>query len=895
MISRRTVVRSLVPRRVRVNRKSVSCNLSANWIDCVTKQDSQIKIIPRRVVTRFTSEQDHLTSDEIDLINLSPVSSPECDYLAGVSHELLTIEATEMKNTSVEFIEQRISEPCSVTSSQQSICESTERPSADEVARYSSPTHEPSSMTCDYLCRLRRDALSVPYLDLGRRLLNRHRPVKNSLAARLCLLIRRSLSERSMWLHQSVTGEPTGAHPSRVFRVVACDLLQFAGTPGLIAFRVSESRSVHESADRISAQSVSALLLPTSGYQTKTHDLPNSEYGPILGDSLNVGDVLRVFAPWSVLSDPLDLLKPVVLYAFFWVERLRPRDAQNLIEVDRTPETRLTKMYDPVPLACSCLLSGLSSVIQSCPHRFRVPCELEADAVDAVDTGSIGHRSLNLDKWQNPILVLDICQFWFMNKLRKILLVLYHAVGHGLVLLPDDASLTSGFKPSPLWADVQLGNVYATEGLLQLPSSDIPQSLQLEIMMRLQELQLQVSGVYVDKFTRFIQSNGLPAPKTTVATEASSAFGHCCLSDARAATVTLAIANYIRLPEPMTFQANLPLFTRCHLDGLFVYEIPEGSLLKSLILQQIKSGSDSPSWKTTDQADRFSGLLNQATRISFLLVGRSKSAVVVPCICILTVLSPLNLIVNQCKLPTSVLNLASFCGTPVSIDCALVGCGCLIVDHFSNIRMRSHRTQATSSSAFRRPPDIESVRLNSSSVDTGRLRTGIFVQFSGLLKKVSRARSHTWPVCSVCLSSDLTLRYGLTSTKLALFTCQRCLTCAPEPLQLMELEVLVQLDDNCSSEASINPLCVNRSQALTPWIVLNMSTTRLFKLLDLPLSVSIKNMQFNPKTLLSRRLSEVIGLIVHIDLEYVISCESFPVLGIHVIEVDAVPGTCSFN
>ncbi|KAF5403565.1 hypothetical protein PHET_02985 [Paragonimus heterotremus] len=876
MVSRRTVVRSLVPRRVRVNRKSVSCNLSANWIDCVTKQDLQIKITPRHVVTRFTSEQDRMTNDAIDLINLSPVSSPECDYLAGVSHELLTIESTEIKNTSVEFTEQRISEPCSVTSSQQSICESTERPSVDEVARYSSPTRQ-SSMTCDYLCRLRRDALSLPYLDLGRRLLNRHRLMKNSLAARLCLLNRRSLSERSIWLHQSVTCEPTGAHPSRVFRVVACDLGQFTGTPGLIAFGVSELRSVHESADRISAQSVSTLLLPTSGLQTTTHELRNSEYGPILGDSLNMGDVLRVFAPWSVLPDPLDLMKPVVLYAFFWVERLRPRDAQNLIEVDCSPETRLTKMYDPVPLACSCVISGSPSIIQSCPHRFRVPCELEVDAVDAVDTGSIGHRSLNLDKWQNPILVLDICQFWFMNKLRKILLVLHHAAGHGLVLLPGDMSLTSGCKPSPLWANVQLGNVYATEGLLQLPSSDIPQSLQLEIRMRLQELQLQISRVYVDKVTRFIQSDGLPSLKTTVATETSSAFGHCYLSDARATTFTLAIANYIRLPEPMTFQ------------------IPEGSLLKSLVLQQIKSGSDSASWMTTDQADRFSGLLNQATRLLFLLVGRSKSAVVVPCICIPTVLSPLNLIVNQCKLPTSVLNLASFCGTPISIDCALVGCDCVIVDHFSNIRMRSHRTQAASSSTFRRPPNIELVRLSSSSVDTGRLHTGIFVQFSGLLKKVSAARSHTWPVCAVCLSSDLTLRYGLTSTKLALFTCQRCLTCAPDPLQLMELEVLVQLDDTCSSEASINPPRVNRSQVLTPWIVLNMSTTRLFKLLDLPLSASIKNMQFNPKTLLSRRLNEVIGLIVHIDLEYVISCESLPVLGIHVIEVDALPGACSLN
>ncbi|KAF6778708.1 hypothetical protein AHF37_01829 [Paragonimus kellicotti] len=198
--------------------------------------------------------------------------------------------------------------------------------------------------------------------------------------------------------------------------------------------------------------------------------------------------------------------------------------------------------------------------------------------MDVVDTGSTGHRSLNLNKWQNPILVLDICQFWFMNKLRKILLVLHHSAGHGLVLLPGDVSLTSGFKPSSLWADVQIGNVYATEGLLQLPSSDIPQrtsqqlgierklsystnttslfSLQSEIRIRLQELQLQVSRVYVDKFTRFIQSDGLPAPKTTVATEASSAFGHCCLSDARAATPTLAIANYIRLPEPLTFQVR---------------------------------------------------------------------------------------------------------------------------------------------------------------------------------------------------------------------------------------------------------------------------------------------------------------------------------------------------
>ncbi|KAA3674619.1 uncharacterized protein DEA37_0002307 [Paragonimus westermani] len=546
-------------------------------------------------------------------------------------------------------------------------------------------------------------------------------------------------------------------------------------------------------------------------------------------------------------------------------------------------------MYDPVPLACSCVNSGSPSVIQSCPHRFKAPYESEMDAVDAVDTGSIGHRSLSLDKWQNPILVLDICRFWFMNKLRKILLVLHHAAGHGLVLLPDEMS-TPGFTHSPLRLDVQIGNVYATDGLLQLPSSDIPQSLQLETKVRLQELQLQVSRLYVDKFTRFIQPDGLPASNATVAAEASSAFRNCCLSDARDATLTLAIANYIRLPEPMTFQANLPLFTRCHLDGFFVYEIPEGSLLRSLVLQQIKSCSDSASWKTNAHANRFSDLLNQATRLLFMLVGRSKSAVVVPCICISTVLSPLNLIVDQCNLPTSVLNLASFCGTPVSIDHALVGCDCLIVDHFSNIRMGSHRTQKASSSAFRRPPDIELVHLNSSSVDTSRLHTGVFVHFNGLLRKVTAARSHTWPVCSVCLSSDLTLRYGLTNTKLALFTCQRCLSCATEPLQLLELEVLVQLDETCSSEASINPLHVNRSQVLTPWIVLNMSTTRLFKLLDLPLSASIENMQFNPKTLLGRRLNEVIGLIVQINPEYLISCESLSVLGIHVIEVDAVPG-----
>ncbi|KAF6778707.1 hypothetical protein AHF37_01828 [Paragonimus kellicotti] len=334
MISRRTVVRSLVPRQVRVNRKSVSCNLSANWIDCVTKQDLQIKVTPRRV----TSEQDHLTNDAVDFINLSPVSSPECDYLAGVSHELLTIEAAEMKNTSVEFTEQRISEPCSVTSSQQSICESTERPPVDEVARYSPSAREPSSVTCDYLCRLHRDALSVPYLDLGRRLLNHHRPMKNSFAARLCLLNRRSLSERSMWLHQSVNCEPTGAHPSRVFRVVACDSSQFAGIPGLTAFRVSELRSTHESADRISAQ--------------------------------------------SVLPVPLDWIKPVVLYAFFWVERLSTRDAQNWIEVDRTPETRLTKMYDPVPLACSCVISGRSSFLTRYTFSNQIVHSLTVEYLD---------------------------------------------------------------------------------------------------------------------------------------------------------------------------------------------------------------------------------------------------------------------------------------------------------------------------------------------------------------------------------------------------------------------------------------------------------------------------------------------------------------------------------
>ncbi|KAF8569319.1 hypothetical protein P879_03704 [Paragonimus westermani] len=479
---------------------------------------------------------------------------------------------------------------------------------------------------------------------------------------------------------------------------------------------------------------------------------------------------------------------------------------------------------------------------------------------------------------------------------RKILLVLHHAAGHGLVLLPDEVS-TSGFKPSPLRLDVQIGNVYATDGLLQLPSSDIPQrrtflcAYGVGFAQRTNAHGALFSLSLILQFTRFIQPDGLPASKTTVTAEASSAFRNCCLSDARAATLTLAVANYIRLLEPITFQANLPLFTRCHLDGLFVYEIPEGSLLRSLVLQQIKSCSDTASWKTTSHANRFSDLLNQAARLLFLLVGRSKSAVVVPCICIPTVLSPLNLILDQCKLLTSVLNLASFCGTPLSIDYALVGCGCLIVDHFSNIRMGSHRTRKAPSSAFRRPPDIELVHLNSSSVDTSRLHTGIFVQFNGLLRKVTTARSHTWPVCSVCLSSDLTLRYGLANTKLAVFTCQRCLSCASEPLQLLELEVLVQPDDTCSSEASINPLRVNRSQVLTPWIVLNMSTTRLFKLLDLPLSASIKNMQFNPKTLLGRRLNEVIGLIVKIDPEYVISCESLPVLGIHVIELDAVPGT----
>ncbi|KAF8565032.1 hypothetical protein P879_10635 [Paragonimus westermani] len=195
---------------------SISSNLSVNWIDCVTKQDLLITVAPRRVVTRFTSEQYHSANDAVDLTNLSPVSSPECDYLAGVSHELLTIEAEEAEYTPVEFIEQRISEPGSVTSSQQNIgsstiiCESTERPPVDEVARYSPPAREPSSMISDHLCGLHRDTLSVPYLDLGRRLPNRHRLVKNSLAARLCLLDRRSLSERSLWLHRSLTCESTG-------------------------------------------------------------------------------------------------------------------------------------------------------------------------------------------------------------------------------------------------------------------------------------------------------------------------------------------------------------------------------------------------------------------------------------------------------------------------------------------------------------------------------------------------------------------------------------------------------------------------------------------------------------------------------------------------------------
>ncbi|CAH8603460.1 unnamed protein product [Dicrocoelium dendriticum] len=93
-----------------------------------------------------------------------------------------------------------------------------------------------------------------------------------------------------------------------------------------------------------------------------------------------------------------------------------------------------------------------------------------------------------------------------------------------------------------------------------------------------------------------------------------------------------------------------------------------------------------------------------------------------------------------------------------------------------------------------------------SAAEVTSLQLHDLVQFSGTIVSVDTNRSHTWPVCALCLSDDLKLTGAQQlendeccsantklSSKCSIFQCGQCGSQAVETLHSCELEVLVAL------------------------------------------------------------------------------------------------------
>ncbi|TGZ52024.1 hypothetical protein CRM22_010712 [Opisthorchis felineus] len=876
---------TLVPRQASVKRTSVSSDSSMKWIDSFVKREVASRASARRRVSANLRSASLLPPDANYMVDfdVSSASSPEPDYFPGTGHEFMGIESADTESTLFGATDQPIYELPSIPSSQNAadptdeICELSQ---GDETTHLSfRPFYDGSEL--DYCERFRCDPIASPYMDLTHRA-HHDRHCKDSLAYRLHLLTRRSFSDRSIWLHQYSLNNSSNTSDRivRVFRVLECYRSQKSGVPGLVPFRALELHPLeHEppeqsDATAVDSQSGVILLLPVSGKHTGTQQSPQS----ILGDTIHVGDVLRIFSPWSVLPGRTKE-ELTVLYQFFWVQRVHPRELHGWMELSAIPNDSSLTELGALQLSCSCLAYGTRSAIHACANRFRAACESDEEIE------RIYSKPLDLDQLQNPVLVLGVYRFWLASKLRDFLLSIHYSSGYGLVILPMSRK-TSPALPLNQPTHFNVGSLYETAGLLRIPGSQVPDGLQHITKERISELQRHLPTSCLQKFAQFCSKLG------AIAETNASSFGPFCLWDARSAKFHLVETNYFIGPKLVTFHEELKPFNRCHIRGTLICETSEGSLIKDEELHTLKSLEQTSCRFDTTGAICPIYAQNNVTRVMYILVEFATGPRVVPCFCLSDVQSALNLLRHQQEIGSTseyILSSSTLWSYPITVDDAVSGVGCVFVDHFTKLRVDVQTRRVGTSRWSTRADSLlltpRYMRLD--SVDQLRqLSPHQFIRFEGIINRVSTSRSHTWPLCNHCYSSDLVpIQCGTEKLQKAdpiSLRCRRCSNALDELLQLFEVEVGIQLETK-QSQGLTDPFHMRSD---TPLLNLNMSPKRMFALLGLAANEFSKDMHFNPRTLLYKRVDDARGLVIHVERDLPLAGQASSIKRILVLELD---------
>ncbi|CAH8874385.1 unnamed protein product [Trichobilharzia szidati] len=864
---------NLLPRRICVPRKSVSSDHSS-WVksfgptgDLPPKRHSSSRLTTTSGVQKISK----LYEDQ-NCINISPPSSPEQDVLE-FRHELLNIEDPFPLDSELQQLQNLRSDHCSSSVVSQNegstICESSQPDYVTELQNTDEQTNLDSSFeSLCYLTELQRDNTEIPYASLCVKSLPRRVP-PNSMLRKLHHLLKRKSSERCVWLHQRSTQRTQVSfnHVSKAFQILKV-FRSPNGLSGLVAFGVREIISNLEAKienqneeQKDESNCFGVLLLPTSGIPSGMEAVFSSTTrNPFLGDSLKCGDCVAVFGPWSTYhSREFDNLP--VMHSFFWVERIK----SEALVGNNFPDFH-TNFVKPQLITCPCLSSCDPHTVLSCPSRFRVLSKRNLLVISGFEDSSQDVSATLFDR--KCVLVLGCHRFWLLNKLRPILLVWHFGGYPGLILLPNREDFTGNLSKCDItYQDFRLGYVYTTEALLQLPSEQLPEVVHKEIINRLNEIESYLDKKYASNLKSFIR--GSTAHNNDITDELFFGNTECNINfwEARVSHFNLVESNYIHLNSSISYKISLADSTRCSISGSLLIEPPEGSLSKDIILDCFNTEC-----KKLQLSSKHNMILGECltdiqkvARVFYLWLSESITPILLPCICLVDIVSPMELIYQKMFTMSTVVDQSSGFGVYMSIDQAIVFGSFIVLDRFASLTIEDHTQHVLKHSL--RSSLCKQIYTNSiilqSSKDLNTIRVHQMVFFSGTLIRVDTSRSHVWPTCPYCACANFEIHSNV-NDKIAMksesLKCIRCSALLSNPLQQLEIEVQVLID----GENNCKPMRRVKEDNSPMEITLNMAPWRLCKLLNVTQSNLLTGTGLNPKDLINRRLDNVCAIVVHI-------------------------------
>ncbi|CAH8564337.1 unnamed protein product [Schistosoma turkestanicum] len=870
-----------LPKRICVPRKSVSLGDSSSWVDSFGPTNN---VPPKRSFSRVAPHSGIVMNPENQedqcCIDISPTSSPEGETLE-FGHQLLSIENLDEPTSSANEFQQLqnlISGNCSSSVSSQNenavICEYSQPSSSIEIVDRDECTNldESNFDSLCYLTELQRDCSVLPYTNLTIKSLP-HRIPANSILRKLHHLIKRNSSERSIWLHQRSTQNilDSTKHTSKTFQILKVFHNYSNNLSGLAAFGVREIIAPLENKAEVPNDNedvpnkFAILLLPISGVSSGTEELFSfTAANLVLGDDLKCGDSIVIFNPWSTFtSDEFNNLP--IMHSFFWVERLK-HGVSSEVEND-FPNSQINSVK-PEVINCSCLISCDPSVIMNCSKRFKRLAQSNSSTTQAFQLSS-GNLLTEIFT-RKCFLVLGCYRFWLLKKLRYILLVWHYNDCPGLILLPDQLVYSSNFNnPVVSCQDFHIGSVYTSESLLQLPTDQLQDNVQKEVLYHLNEIRLSLESKYVNSFNHFIHGSTIHNIPTTEKQFIDHSNCSIKLWEARASHFYLMESNYVHFNLSTPYKISLDYCTRCSISGYFLLEPTEGSLAKDIALDWCNT--ESKKLKCSSKNTIISIGEQKFTRIFYLWVSESVTSTLIPCICLIDVISPMELIYEHLFAVSSTSNFLSTTGFGVylNIDEALFFGNFILLDRYTLLKTENYLQHSLpiyslKNSLFKQI--YSSHILIQSLEDVNKLRVHQIVSFSGTLIRVDTSRSHVWPICPYCACADFEIHPSVVDNKTKHFSkqenlkCVRCLAHLSNPLQRLELEVQVLINfDN--DQSNVNKLKRHKSSVE---FTLNMASWRLCKLLNVTQSNLLKESGLNAQDLVNCNLDNVIGIIVHI-------------------------------